>query len=59
MSQVLGMDKATLFIALDVAAEFVPFTDVVSDILLLLSVWPSTRVVAPSDVDSCEERALW
>lgn len=54
-----GINKEMLMVALNVAYEFVPFTDLVSDIVLLISAWSSTRVIAPSDVDSCEQRALW
>lgn len=44
---------------LAVALELVPFTDLGSDIYLLSVVWPSTRVIAPEDVDGCGLRALW
>eukprot|EP00903_Cladosiphon_okamuranus_P009844 g9355.t1 len=53
------MNKAAWVIAIDVACEFVPFTDIVSDVILLASVWPRTEVVAPDDVNGCGERALW
>lgn len=53
------MYRPNYLVALDVACEFVPFTDIISDIFLLTSVWPSTEVVAPSDVVGCHERTLW
>lgn len=51
--------KAMYVVAFDVALEFVPFTDIVSDIILLWAVWPRTEVFAPSDMEECGERALW
>ncbi|CAN0063201.1 unnamed protein product, partial [Hapterophycus canaliculatus] len=51
--------KAMWVIAFDVALEFVPFTDIVSDVILLVAVWPRTEVIAPSDMGECGERALW
>ena len=53
------MYRPSYLVAFDVACEFVPFTDIVSDIFLLASVWPSTEVIAPSDVVGCGGRALW
>lgn len=53
------MDRVGYLVAVDVACEFLPFTDLISDVILLVAVWPSTKVVAPSDVSSCGERALW
>lgn len=53
------MSKAAWAIGIDVACEFVPFTDIVSDVILLASVWPRTEVIAPDDVNGCGERALW
>lgn len=53
------MNKAAWAIGFEVACEFVPFTDIVSDVILLIAVWPRTAVIAPDDVDGCGERALW
>lgn len=53
------MYRFTWVVAADVACEFVPFTDILSDVILLVSVWPSTRVVAPDSVEGCGERTLW
>ncbi|CAM9368207.1 unnamed protein product [Ectocarpus sp. 12 AP-2014] len=53
------MNKTTWVIAIDIACEFVPFTDILSDVILLIAVWPRTAVVAPDDVEGCGERALW
>lgn len=46
-------------VAIDVACEFVPFTDILSDVILLVAVWPDTEVIAPDDINGCGERTLW
>lgn len=44
---------------IDVACQLVPFTDLVSDAYLLVVVWPRTEMIAPSRLESCDQRALW
>lgn len=53
------MERAKWAIAMDVGSEFVPFTDIISDIVLLIAVWPDTEVLAPDKVQGCGERVLW
>lgn len=53
------MRSVSWLVAANVATDFLPFTDIVSDVVLLASVWPSTEMIAPDNIEGCGERALW
>lgn len=53
------MDWAVFVEWIDVVTQMLPFTDLGSDIYLLVLVWPGTKISAPSDLGSCEQEALW
>lgn len=44
---------------LQVVFELLPFTDLVSDIFLLATVWPRTKLLVPDGIVDCTRRSLW
>lgn len=44
---------------LALALDVMPFTDLGSDVYLLIQVWPKTELLAPTDVEGCRDQSLW